>query len=42
MAQTQVWARSDGRIATADATMELTVGERSLLSYAVVMLFRRD
>ncbi len=41
-ARTQIWARSDGRIATPGATMELAVGERSLLSYAVAVLFRRD
>ena len=41
-ARTQVWARSDGRIETRNATMELAVGERSLLSYAVAVLFRRD
>ena len=32
-ARTHVWARSDGSVATADATMEIAVGERSLLSY---------
>ena len=41
-ARTHVWARVDGSIETPDATMELAVGERSLLSYAVAVLFRRD
>ena len=41
-ARTQVWARSDGRIETPKVTMEFAVGERSLLSYAVAVLFRRD
>jgi len=41
-ARTHVWARSAGGIETPDATMELAVGERSLLSYAVAVLFRRD
>ena len=36
-ARTQVWARADGRIETPNATMELAVGERSLLSYAVAV-----
>lgn len=39
---TRVWARPKGRINTPDATMELAVSERSLLSYAVTVLFRRD
>ena len=41
-ARIRLWARPKGRIDTPDATMELAVSERSLLSYAVTVLFRRD
>ena len=38
----RVWARPSGSTDTPEATMEVTVSERSLLSYAVAVLFRRD
>ena len=41
-AGTRVWVRPSGSVGTPEATMELTVNERSLLSYAVTVLFRRD
>ena len=41
-AGTRVRVRPSGRIGTPEATMELTVNERALLSYAVTVLFRRD
>ena len=38
----RVWVRPSGRVGTPEATMEITVSERSLLSYAVTVLFRRE
>ena len=41
-AGTRVWVRPSGRIETPDAMMKLAVGERSLLTHAAIVLFRRD
>jgi len=41
-AGTRVWVRPNDSIDTPEATMKLAVSERSLLSYAVTVLFRRD